>query len=405
MNKTLEEVNDAIADLSKHDERALEEISGGLESVHDSFEALQGNIQSLQSSQEIISEEMQAKVEAVRDAVADAEVAVTDSIGDAGATVARSIDEGGRNVRAGIDDVGKAISSGFGAVSGSVIAAGAMVMNALAGVGAVLQYRERMDQLRHKERLQFDEETSDAGRARRELKAAAAMLFAGDPSQAEAHVTNSLSLFPSSAETFRIRSIVENLKGEHLKASISLKAALKLAEDGDLLPQIMNVNETVVEGMREAVYVSSASQLANELALLSQESTALSLLEDGIEKYPKNTDLHLVRLRTLGKTPVWDDRFGDYVTQLVKLSPRYFNILFLDHQLGRRLNETQEFLKRLKSDTLVALRNKKRTLMVVSTGQAELAIAQTIEQGSGNFEELVATIGGVVQEIRRYAKP
>ena len=282
-------------------------------------------------------------------------------------------------------------------------------MNALAGIGAVMQYRERMDQLRHKERLQFDkerlqfdEEASDAGRARRELKAAAALLFAADPSQAEEHVVNSLKFFPSSAETFRVRSIVEILKGEHKKACISLRAALKLANDGGLMPNNMNVNETVVEGMQEAVYVSCLSQLTSELALFSQEIEALQLLDDGIKRYHNNTDLQLVRLRILSKTPAWDSRYGECIARLVKLSPRYFNMLFLDHQFGRRLGETQSFLKHLRSDTLLALQNKMRTLMVVSKGEAEFSLSPDFEQGSGSFEGLIATIGNVGREIRRH---
>lgn len=372
MNMTLGEVNEGIAALSEHDDRALEDISDGLRSIHGSFDSIQDS--------------QNANAEVLRGAVTDAQFAISESITQ------------------GAVGVGRVAIFGAVAISGSIIAAGAMIMKALTGIGAALQHRERMDDLRHKERLQFDEEISDAGRARRELKAAAALIFAGDPSQAEIHVINSLRLFPSSAETFRIRSVVENLKGEHEKACVSLKAAMKLAEDGDLFPNVMNLNKAVGDGAHEAVLASSTIQLAGELALVSKETIALELLEQGVEKFPANTDLHLARLRTLSKTPAWEKRAAEWIARLVELSPKYFNILFLDQQLGERLGEMQSLLKRLKSSKLVALRNRKQALMLVSQGQAQFEIAQAIEHGSGSFEELAAVSEGVTQEIRRYTK-
>lgn len=211
MDRRLEEVTEGIELLSTLDEEALTEVSNRLDSVSSGIETLQSINRDL------------------GDTLSTAAASLRDTVSDAGHGVSRSIGTVGRSLEAGLEKVsGNALAAGA-MVSGSMIAAGAMISAALAGVGAVLQYRERMDQIRHKERLEFDELASDAGKARRELKLATTLLFVGDASQAEQHLRESLRLFPTSAETFRVRSIVESIRDDHTSATLSLKTALKLA--------------------------------------------------------------------------------------------------------------------------------------------------------------------------------
>jgi tetratricopeptide (TPR) repeat protein len=350
LNESVEEVQSAMMTLAEHGQDSLEELSNGFESIRNGFDALK--------------ESQSTMVDAVR-----AEISST---------------------RASLE-------GGLGQVSGSIMASAAMTMSALAGIGAVMQYRERMDQLRHKDRLQFDEEASDAGRARRELKAAFAFLTCGDPEQAESHVNQSIRLFPSAAESFRIRGIVEHLLGRHDKACTSFRVALKLADDGDLLPNIDNVNDTVDDETHQAVFVSATSQLAQGLAILTKEEQATDLLDKAIERYGAEVDLHIMRIRALSKTPAWSERYRACLSELVHLSPMHFNVVFLDQQLGRHLEQAQIYLKEIRNEAATSFQNKRTALAVVSRGRI-VPTTPTIS-GSTNFPVVVAAVENVSKQL------
>ena len=384
MDKRLEEVTEGIESLSTLDEEALTEVANRLDSVN-------SGIETLQSINRDLGDTLSTEAASLRDALGDAERGVS-----------RSISAVGRNLETGLEKVSGSTIAAGAMVSGSMIAAGAMISSALAGVGAVLMYRERMDQIRHKERLEFDELASDAGKARRELKLATTLLFVGDAPQAEQHLRKSLRLFPTSAETFRVRSIVESIRDDHTAAALSLKTALKLADDDEFLPHINNINLTISDSVCDAISVSIVSQLAHELALLGQEQGALELLDSRLPDHPESIDLHYVRLRILSKTGEWNSRYEDCVRQIVELSPQHFNLLFLDKQLGDRLDPTKTFLKRVRDETENVLKNKCRALITISKGQADLKRLNVPKSGKGSYADLRSAERGVGKELSRY---
>jgi tetratricopeptide (TPR) repeat protein len=366
MDKRLEEVAEGIQAISSFDGEALTEVSNRLDSVNTGIESLQS---------------------------INRDLADTVSIG------AASI---GRNLEAGLEKVSASTTAAGQMVSGSMIAAGAMISIALVGVGAILHYRERMDQVRHQERLEFDELASDAGKARRELKLASALLFVGDASQARKHIERSLRLFPTSADTFRMRSIVESIRSDHAAAALSLKTALRLADENEFLPHVNNINHTISDSVCDAISVSIVSQLAHEMALLEQEQGALELLDERLPNHPWSVDLHYVRLRILCKAGEWDSRYEACVRKIVDLSPQHFNLLFLDRQLGTQLQSTRTCLSRFRDEAEKALRDKCRALISISKGRADLKILDLPESGRGSYVEIRNAANGVGKEMAQY---
>lgn len=178
--------------------------------------------------------------------------------------------------------------------------------------------------------------------------------------------------------------------------------AYKLADDDEFLPHINNINRTVSDSVCNAISVSVVSQLAHELALLAQGKEALELLDSRLSYKPGSVDLHYVRLRILSKTDEWDRRYEDCVRQVVELSPLHFNLLFLDKQLGDRLDATQAFLKRVKKETEQLVKNKSRALVVISRGQADLRLPNAAELGKGSYADLRTTADVLGQELIRY---
>jgi tetratricopeptide (TPR) repeat protein len=366
MDKRLEEVTEGIQAISAFDGDALTEVSNRLDSVNSGIESLQSINRDL-----------------------------ADTVNAGAASI-------GRNLEAGLEKVSGSTTAAGQMVSGSMITAGAMISIALVGIGAVLHYRGLMDQVRHQERLDFDELASDAGKARRELKLASALLFVGDASQAGKHIERSIRLFPTSADTFRMRGIVESVRSDHAAAALSLKTALKLADDNEFLPHIKDVNRMISDSACAAIHVSIVSQLAHEMALLKQEQEALDLLDLRIPDHPDSVDLHYVRLRILSKTGQWNDRCGDCVRELVELSPPHFNLLFLDQQLGNQIDQTRAFLNRIRDEAESALKNKSRTLVSISKGKADLRLLNLPESGKGSYVDLRKAISGVGKELARY---
>jgi len=199
-----------------------------------------------------------------------------------------------------------------------------------------------------------------------------------------------------------MRSIVESIRDDHKEAALSLKTALKLADDNEFLPHFNNINHTISDSVCDAIYVSIVSQLAHELALLGQEQGALELLDSRLSDHPESVDLHYVRLRILSKTSEWNNRYEDCVRQIVDLSPQHFNLLFLDKQLGDQLDPTRIFLSRVRNEAEIALKNKCRALISISKGKADLQLFNLPETGKGSYVDIRNAASGVGNEMTQY---
>ncbi len=351
--------------------KSLDEISSGIDSftelTENSLDDISNKYSEIIQTQERIAESNEVIGENINNAANQ----IANNIEDAGTEISESLNKISSTNEIGYNKVSDSISkAGFNSMVGNIIS-GAMISSALIGIGAILKYRERMEQLRHKEKMGFKEETSDAGKARRELKTAASLLFAGDPKQAQSHIQNSLKYFPSSAETFRIRSIIESREEKHTEAIISLKTSLKLAEEKCFYPSILNIDGSITDELYETIYTTSLAQLSQELALIGMTNQAIEYLNHGIGNFPKNTDLHFQRLRMLNKTDLWDNSYEDYLIKLIELSPQHFNIVYTDLQLTKRKSELQNTLKKIKSEKVNILLNKRQTLNVLTEGKSE----------------------------------
>lgn len=377
MNRTLDEVTEGIDNLSALNERALEEASEKYSEMIDNQERL------IETNERI-----------------------SDDITRAGYDVSDAINTSTIVNAQGYKKISNSIDEGAGRVAGATIAAGFMISSALIGIGAILQYRERMEQLRHKERLRFDEEKSIAGRARRELKTASTLLFVGDPKQAEIHIKNSLELFPSSAETFRLRSIIESKQNKHSEAIISLKAALKLAEDNHLFPSLFNLDGSITDEVFERVITSSLAQLSQEFSITGKLNDAVEYLSNGIKMFPNNSDLQFQRVRVLSKTNLWDKNFETYISNLVELSPKHFNILYSDLQLRKKKNQVHSLLKSIKADKQTKLENKKQALTMLSQGSSKqlVIINKQLRLDKLSFVSIVNHTDNLTNEIKKLTR-
>jgi tetratricopeptide (TPR) repeat protein len=342
MNESLSEISSGIDSLSEFNERALDEISDKYSDMLDA-----------------------------QDRIVESNDRIAGDITRAGLDVSDAVNASSIVNAKGYEHIGKSINeAGNKAFIGSIVA-GQMISSALIGIGAILQYRERMEQLRHKERMSFKEENSNAGKARRELKTASSILFAGDPTQAATHLKKSLTLFPSSAETFRLRSIIESKQEKHNEAIVSLKTALKLAEGNHLFPSLQNIDGSITDELYEKVITSSLTQLSQEFAITGQLNHAIKYLSNGVDEFPNNSDLLFQRVRVLSKTNLWERNFEEYISAIVGLSPKHFNILYSDLQLKRKEKQVQTYLKSIKSEKIIQLQNKQQALTTLSEGASE----------------------------------
>lgn len=366
LRKTAEEIRDDVESLAAHNEEGLQELSEQLEASRQANEELKEGL----------------------DTAAD--------------QISSAVSEGTNAVTSGLDKVDDNLQTGFSHVVGAVVTSGTMVYQGLVGIGALISFREQMDQLRHEERLKFDEEASVAGSARRELRTAAVMMSVGDLEQAYHHVKRSLDTFSASAETFRLRSIIESRWGKHDAAITSLRAALKLAETGDLLPNIQNLNRTVAKNSKGRIEVSGASQLALELNLVGKEIEALEVLSNYVGIFPSDGGLQVIRVRTLAKTPRWDALKEQFIAGLVDTAPEQFNVLFVDPQLGAKLPDAQGILRRIFSSRAQQVEERKRALMIVSKGESGLVTSAEMLDTS-NFLSVARTLRKLSEEIENYA--
>ena len=377
MNRSISEVNQGIDTLSSLNERALEQASEHYDAM------LEANDRMIESNERM-----------------------SDDITRAGEDISSSINASTVVNAHGYEKISKSVEkAGHDAMIGSIVA-GAMISSALIGIGAILQYREQMEQLRHKERLRFDEESSVAGRARRELKTASTLLFVGDPKQAENHIKNSLKLFPSSAETFRLRSIIESRQGKHSEAIISLKAALKLGEENHLFPSLLNIDGSITNELYERVITSSLAQLSQEFSLTGKINDAINYLDNGVKLFPENSDLLFQRIRVLSRTNFWERHFESYISNLVDLSPKHFNILFSDLQLHKKKKEIRSVLKTIKADKTQQLENKKQALTMLSQGNSkQLAIINKQSRLDDlSFVTIVNHTDNLTTEIKKHTR-
>lgn len=94
--------------------------------------------------------------------------------------VAGRVEAGGQLVGQKLDSLESSVEHGMNRVASASLVSGVLTYIGLIGVGQMITFRERMDQLRHEqceradwsrhgEQMRLEEESSVAGRARREL--------------------------------------------------------------------------------------------------------------------------------------------------------------------------------------------------------------------------------------------
>jgi tetratricopeptide (TPR) repeat protein len=344
MNQSMSDFNSGLEQLSNLNERALEQASESYDALIDSNERISNDLR------------------------------------DVGSDISGSINSSTLVNEEGYEKISDSIKqAGNDAMIGSIVA-GKMISSALIGIGAIMLFREQMEQIRHTERLKLDEEKSDAGKARRELKAASALLFANAPKQAMTHIQNSLNLYPSSAETFRLRSIIESGQGNHEQAIISLKAGLKLAEERELFPSFQNIDNSIPNNYFENVVTSILTQLTQEFAITDNLNDAMNSLDYGLNILPNNSDLHFQRIRILSKTSLWETNFEEYISELIELSPTHYNILYSDLQLQIKRNEIRKVLRAIRTENEIQLENKFQALTILTNGNSK-ALKKIISEG------------------------
>lgn len=365
------EIRESISSFATLNQDTVREISSG-------FQAMREGMVSFEDAQESMANAIADGSNTIVDAISSTCDEVGDRIDHAGNLVAGRIDQSNSIFSKGFGTLTKGMLGGAAIIGGGFIAGAAILSYAIAGVGAILMYRERMDALRHEENLKFQEETSDAGRARRELLAASALIFAGDSSRAQRHVLRSIDLYPSAAESFRLLAITQDLEGYHEQACKSLKAAIKLAEDGHYAPIFRKDKNMQRTQTVEPNVVPIVGQLAHEMALIHQADGAAQMVHDYCGRYPSNRDLHFLRLRMLSKTNLWEREAADCISGLVTTWPEYFNLVYVDAQLGNKLPDAQQILSGVRQNFQESVSNKEHVLMLLSKGQFRKSQMETI---------------------------
>lgn len=279
-----------------------------------------------------------------------------------------------------LDSLESSVEHGMNKVASASLVSGVLTFIGLIGVGQMIVFRERMDQLRHeereraawsrhRERMRLEEEASVAGRARRELSAAAALLAAGDSQQAARHVDQSIHLFPSAADTLRIRGVLESQRGEHKQAEVSLKAAITLAEQGQLFP-VLHGRSKQVDGNRQMeLMLTCGVQLAYEQRLLGRYDDAVKVLESYVRRYPRNADGQLQYLRLLANSKAWAACHEAVIRQAVALNPKLFNLIYVDAQLRSVADDVHRSLNDCREQSMNALQGRVTALQVASGGR------------------------------------
>ncbi len=358
LSKTAEEIQEAITDLSESNQEQLERISAASEDVADRVEA------------------------------------------------------GTQLMGQKLDSLESSVEHGMNKVASASLASGVLGYIGLIGVGQMIAFRERMDQLRHEQReraawslhrehMRLEEAASVAGRARRELSAAAALLAAGDSQQAAKHVDQSIRLFPSAADSLRIRGVLESQRGEHKQAEVSLKAAIALAEQGQLFPILHGRNKQVDGNRQMELMLTCAVQAAYEQRLLGRHDDAVKMLESYVRRYPRSADGQLQYLRLLANSKAWDASYDAVIRQAVALNPKLFVLLYVDAQLRSVADDVRRSLDDCREQSMKALQGRVTALQVASGGRTGLDIQV---RDDSNYVALARLHEKVAKQIQRASR-
>ncbi len=372
MNKTLSEINLGIDNLSEFNEKSLD-----------------------------LASERNSKIFEIQNELAENNQILSDNLMGLSSDISGALNNLSDISDKGYEQISNSIFETGEKIFNSNITAAEIMSTSIIGIGAILQYRERMEKLRFKIKMNFKEEKSISGIARRELMAASAIVFAGDPIQAEKHLDKSISLYPLSAETYRIKSIIESIKGKHNDSIISLKTALSFTNNNYLYPYLNLTDNKIAIDEYEKIKVSIISQLSQEYSIINQIDNALSILNNAIIEFPNNTDLHFQRLRTLSKHEQWLKKFEEYIFEILMLSSKYYNLIYLDFQLISKKNDIQRYLKSIFKDKKERLNNLTRVLLALSEGKSEKANALNYKNriDSLSYTSIVKYIDEIQNEI------
>lgn len=246
----------------------------------------------------------------------------------------------------------------------------AEVSDALIGIGSVLDYRERMDELRHEAKLALEEEKSVAGQARRAIEAAT-LLLPIDLDQAHAFITKAIELFPTAADGFRIRGIIESMLEDHNAATKSLQMAVELARRGKVTPSLRGHDDPSGSTQRKAL-ASASMQLSHELVLSGETDIALKVLTRSLRDLPNHPDLIHGTVKILVSMDRYDGSYESAIRTLVLESPRHFNLLYLGRQFTQpQRHRVRETLLRIQDTQAQHLFHRSSYLAVASGGRSQ----------------------------------
>lgn len=355
INETAQTIRNGIDQLSEFDCLAVEQLSSVVGAV-------EGMGSQLSQSIYDIGDEIQRCADSVANAVREGTDETVGAIDRS--TVINAI--GFVGLGATVSSVGDQVAETRASIERGFDA----VLEGIVGVGAALDYRERMDELRHEAEMELREEASVAGQAHRSIAAATALVRI-DPNEAHANITRAIEAFPISGEAYRIRGTIQSILGKHEDAVKSFHAAVEFSAGGSVLPTLRPNEKPHGSLMRKAI-VSSTVQLSHELLVTGGAATAVDALESGLRAAPNHPDLLLAIVKALAHDARWASSHLRFVSRLVLASPRHFNVLFLGRQLpSDRRRDLRQALNELRRAQASKLRNKSSFLDMLSKGRSE----------------------------------
>lgn len=405
LNKSADNIRDGINELSKLDKLAVERLSQISSSVAELGDNLSHSIDDVGVL--------------VSDSLSAAKYDICDAIGSSADTIAAEVRDGAESVCAAIDRSTAVNAIGFVGLGAIVSSVGdkvtdvkksidygfEAVLDGLVGVGTALDYRERMDELRHESEMVLLEEASVAGQARRSIAAAGALIRI-DPEEAYVNVRRAIENFPTSGEAYRIRGTVQSILGKHEEAIKSFRAAVKLSEDGNVLP-ILRGKQSRSEPLTRRAVVSSTVQLAHELLVIGDPTQAVNIIQSALQSNPSHPDLQFALVKALARDDRWASSHAQTITRLVLSSPKYFNLLFLGRQFPReRRRDLQQALIEIQKGESRRLHYKSGYLDMLSHGRSEWLRLNGGACHSSRlpFTQVMGLLGEASSEVARWQK-
>lgn len=370
LSKSADNIRDGIGELSKLDGLAVERLSQVSSSVAELGDDLSRSIDDVGA---MVSDSLSTAKYDIVDAIEISADAIAAEVRDGTNRVTTAVDRSALVNTIGFVGLGTMVSSVGDRVTeakDSIEVGFEAVLEGFVGVGAALDYRERMDELRHESKMVLLEEASVAGRARRSIAAASALIRI-DPEEAYANVRRAIETFPTAGEAYRIRGTVQSILGKHEEAIKSLRAAVKLSEDGNVLP-ILRRKQSRSDPLTRRAVVSSTVQLSHELLVVGDSTQAVNMLQSALQSNPSHPDLQFALIKVLARDDRWASSHAQLISELVLSSPRYFNLLFLGRQFPReRRRDLQQVLMEILKVESRRLHYKSGYLDMLSHGRSE----------------------------------